>query len=105
MPVLALFIGGLLTKVVDFFSTFITKKILITALILTAFYAAITLAYNTLTGYLTSLSVNAPALLQVGLAALPSNTDTCIALCLTTRLSIFIYDTQFRTMQMKLKGI
>ena len=98
----AAFIGGLVTKVADFFINVFTKKFLIAAALIVAAYAALASIFSKIDGYLTSLDVNSvPSVLLKGISLLPSNTMTCITIILSVKIAVFIYNSQLKIISIK----
>lgn len=88
----AAFFGSIITKVIDFFIELFTKKFLIAAALIvavTALYVAVVAALNAVIASIPYDQV--PTILQNGFSMLPSNTDDCIAIIVSTKVAVAAY--------------
>lgn len=103
MPALAAFIGTLFTSLLTFFGLYLTKRIAIIAVVLTMITAVVTAFTLAMSGILQGLqNIYPTGGVALGLALLPSNTDTCIAAVVTTHITAWAYSWNTRILQYKL---
>lgn len=103
MPLLAAFIGGLITKLVDVLLELFSKKLVIAAALISALITAYIAVMAVISDSLASINYNdVPTILAYGLSMLPSNTDDCIAIIITTKAAVALYN--FQSTAIKLRG-
>lgn len=103
MQWLVMLFVSFLDKIVSFFAAYVSKK---TAQVVTALTLAgtVTAAFMAVLGSaLGSIVVSAPSgLVAQGLALLPGNTNTCLAVVITVQVARWLYDWQTRVIQWSL---
>ena len=93
MPALAAFIGSLFTSLLTFFGLYLTKKVLVIAAVIAVLTASVVAFSLTIQGLLDSLNVSYPTgPVAVGLSLLPSNTNTCVSVIVSTHVAVWAHN-------------
>lgn len=103
MPLLAGLLGGMFTKLFDFFATFLTKRIAIIAAVVTAITALYLTFATGIQGLIDGVQlVSAGGWFDLGLSFLPENTNDCLTAIIGGKLLSHAYIWNARIVQYKL---
>jgi len=103
MPILAAFIGSLMSALVGFFSSFIAKRVAIILAALTLFGTITATMVAGIDGLISGIAIAVPNNIQIGASwIMPSNFSTCVGAVVTGHLIRWVYDWNTRIIQYKL---
>lgn len=103
MPWLAAVLGGLFTKLVEFFGSYLTKRLAIIVAVLAAITTVVTGFLAAIRMAIESISVITPPFLNdVAGLVIPENVPVLISILISARITRWAYDWNVRVIQWRL---
>ena len=103
MPLLAQFLGGLFTSLVNLLMPFLTKRLAIFIAFIALVVSVITTAITSIKALVAGISLVTPAFLNDAVSwFIPSNLDDAIAIIISAKIIAWVATWQVRIIQYKL---
>lgn len=103
MPLLAAWIGSLISSIAGFFAAWMSKQIAIRIAVIAALVAFTTTFVTAIRGILAALSYATPPQLSMALSwIVPTNVDVCLAAWASAAALRWAYDWNTKIIQMKI---
>lgn len=103
MPILAAWIGSLLTSIASFFAVFLTKRVALILAAVTVLVGITATMVGAMQALIAGVSYAAPPMLLTGWGwVVPDNFDDCVVAYISALTLRWGYDWQVRVVQMKL---
>jgi hypothetical protein len=97
-------LGVVFGRIIAFFGVYMSGKLLLFTAVVTAFVlllGGLTLVFN---WALASISMLMPAEFQWGMGIIPTNIPTCVAVVLTSRAALWIFQVKWAIVKIKMQG-
>jgi len=102
MPLLAAFLGNLLTSLASFFALWFTKQVALRLALVAAFIALAVAAFAAIDGAFAALAMALPSELSVAVSwVVPYNAKACAAAIVATYAARWVFDFNTRMLQLK----